>query len=149
MRFPIDVLFVNRDGTVVKVVRNLGAWRIAGAFGAHAAIEFAAGAIPGRCRSRRPAVPRRRTRSGGNGRQLAHSCVKTTTFLYSSRAIVAPRCEAASSHGLDDAGMALERRLDDSALDSSAAAVNQAHLESPRRPLPCTYSSTTDGMSFG
>jgi hypothetical protein len=46
MRFPIDVLFVNRDGTVVKVVRNLGAWRIAGAFGAHAAIEFAAGTIP-------------------------------------------------------------------------------------------------------
>ena len=45
MRFPIDVLFVDREGTVVKVVRNLGAWRIAGAFGAHAAIEFSAGAI--------------------------------------------------------------------------------------------------------
>lgn len=46
MRFPIDVLFVNREGTVVKVVRNLVAWRIAGAFGAHAVIELAAGAIP-------------------------------------------------------------------------------------------------------
>ncbi|HEX7139216.1 MAG TPA: DUF192 domain-containing protein [Vicinamibacterales bacterium] len=46
MRFPIDVLFVDRAGTVVKVVRNLAAWRIAGAWGAHAAIELAAGAIP-------------------------------------------------------------------------------------------------------
>jgi hypothetical protein len=46
MRFPIDVLFVDRAGTVVKVVRNLEAWRIAGAWGAHAAIELAAGAIP-------------------------------------------------------------------------------------------------------
>ena len=46
MRFPIDVLFVDREGSVVKVVRNLEAWRIAGASGAHAAIEFAAGAIP-------------------------------------------------------------------------------------------------------
>ena len=45
MRFPIDVVFVDRDGTVVKVVRNLDSWRIAGAFGAHAAIEFAAGTI--------------------------------------------------------------------------------------------------------
>jgi uncharacterized membrane protein (UPF0127 family) len=46
MRFPIDVLFVDRAGTVVKVVRNLAAWRVAGAWGAHAAIELAAGAIP-------------------------------------------------------------------------------------------------------
>lgn len=46
MRFPIDVLFVDRAGTVVKIVRNLEAWRIAGAWGAHAAIELAAGAIP-------------------------------------------------------------------------------------------------------
>jgi len=46
MRFPIDVLFVDRAGTVVKVVRSLEAWRIAGAWGAHAAIELAAGSIP-------------------------------------------------------------------------------------------------------
>ena len=45
MRFAIDVVFVDREGTVVKVVRNLDAWRIAGAWGAHAAIEFAAGTI--------------------------------------------------------------------------------------------------------
>ena len=46
MRFPIDVLFVDRAGMVVKVVRNLVAWRVAGAWGAHAAVEFAAGSIP-------------------------------------------------------------------------------------------------------
>jgi uncharacterized protein len=45
MRFPIDVVFVDREGTVVRVVRNLVAWRIAGSWGAHAAIEFAAGTI--------------------------------------------------------------------------------------------------------
>lgn len=45
MRFAIDVVFVDREGTVVKVVRNLDAWRMAGAWGAHAAIEFAAGTI--------------------------------------------------------------------------------------------------------
>jgi len=45
MRFPIDVVFVDREGSVVKVVRKLEAWRIAGAWGAHAAVEFAAGTI--------------------------------------------------------------------------------------------------------
>ena len=46
MRFPIDVLFVDRAGTVVKVVRNLVAWRIAAAWGAHAVVELAAGSVP-------------------------------------------------------------------------------------------------------
>jgi uncharacterized membrane protein (UPF0127 family) len=45
MRFPIDVLFVRRDGTVLKCVRDLGPWRIALAFGAYAVVEFAAGAL--------------------------------------------------------------------------------------------------------
>lgn len=39
MRFAIDVVFVDREGAVVKVVRNLDAWRMACAWGAHAAIE--------------------------------------------------------------------------------------------------------------
>jgi uncharacterized protein len=43
MRFPIDVIFANRDGVVVKVCRNVRPWRIAFAWGAFAAIEFAAG----------------------------------------------------------------------------------------------------------
>ena len=30
MRFPIDVLFVNADGSVIKIVERMGAWRMAG-----------------------------------------------------------------------------------------------------------------------
>ena len=41
MQFPIDLLFVDRDGEVVRVVRNLEPWRIA----AHAVVELAAGVI--------------------------------------------------------------------------------------------------------
>jgi uncharacterized membrane protein (UPF0127 family) len=43
MQFPIDVVFVRRDGTVARVVSNLAPWRIAVAFGAHAALELAGG----------------------------------------------------------------------------------------------------------
>ncbi len=43
MQFAIDVIFVNRQGVVVKVARNLVPWRIAGAWRAHAAIELGAG----------------------------------------------------------------------------------------------------------
>lgn len=45
MRFPIDAVFVNRAGVVVRVVTNLGPWRIAAAWGAHGVIELAAGAL--------------------------------------------------------------------------------------------------------
>ncbi len=45
MRFPIDVLFVRRDGTVAKCVKDLRAWRIALAAGAYAAVEFQAGTL--------------------------------------------------------------------------------------------------------
>lgn len=43
MQFPIDVLFVRRDGLVVKRVLNLKARRIAAAFRAFAVLEFATG----------------------------------------------------------------------------------------------------------
>jgi uncharacterized protein len=43
MRFPIDVVFVAKDGTIVKVCSNVRPWRAAIAFGAFAAIELAAG----------------------------------------------------------------------------------------------------------
>jgi uncharacterized protein len=43
MRFPIDVVFVARDGEVVKVVPALKPWRTAGARGARSALELAAG----------------------------------------------------------------------------------------------------------
>jgi uncharacterized protein len=44
MRFAIDVLFVKKDGRVVKTYSGLPAWRIAFALGAFAAIELPAGA---------------------------------------------------------------------------------------------------------
>ena len=45
MRFPIDVLFVDRDGCVVKARGSLGPWRMAAAWRAFAAIELAAGSV--------------------------------------------------------------------------------------------------------
>jgi uncharacterized membrane protein (UPF0127 family) len=48
MRFPIDVLFVDRDGRVTKIVERLGAWRVAASFSAFATIELRAGAADGR-----------------------------------------------------------------------------------------------------
>jgi uncharacterized membrane protein (UPF0127 family) len=44
MKFPIDILFVSRDGRVLKVVPRCGAWRLAFGPGAFAAIELPAGA---------------------------------------------------------------------------------------------------------
>ena len=43
MQFPIDVLFVRRNGTVVKRVLNLKARRIAASLRAFAVLEFASG----------------------------------------------------------------------------------------------------------
>jgi uncharacterized membrane protein (UPF0127 family) len=47
MRFPIDVVFCDGDLRVMKVVRELRPWRIAGARGAKVTIELAAGAASG------------------------------------------------------------------------------------------------------
>ena len=44
MRFPIDVLFVDKGGRVVALRRSLAPWRIALRWGAFAVIEMAAGA---------------------------------------------------------------------------------------------------------
>ena len=45
MRFPIDAIFVDRGGRVVRVVERLGPWRLAsGARGARECIELPAGA---------------------------------------------------------------------------------------------------------
>ena len=42
MRFAIDVVFLSRDGEVLKVARALPAWRTAGARRAKAVLELAA-----------------------------------------------------------------------------------------------------------
>jgi uncharacterized protein len=47
MRFPIDIVFVTREGRVTKIVRGLAAWRAAVSFLAFATIELRAGAIEG------------------------------------------------------------------------------------------------------
>jgi uncharacterized membrane protein (UPF0127 family) len=43
MRFPIDAIFLDRAGKVVKVAENVKLWRMAWARRAHAVIEIAAG----------------------------------------------------------------------------------------------------------
>jgi len=43
MRFPIDVVFIDKTYTIVKIVHSLGPWKTAGARGAAAALELPAG----------------------------------------------------------------------------------------------------------
>lgn len=43
MRFPIDVVFVDRDGRAVQMIHNMQPWRMAASLKAHAVIEMAAG----------------------------------------------------------------------------------------------------------
>ena len=43
MRFAIDVVFIDRDGRVVRVVSHVRPWRMTVSFRAHAVIELAAG----------------------------------------------------------------------------------------------------------
>jgi uncharacterized membrane protein (UPF0127 family) len=43
MRFSIDVLFLNREGVVLRIVRDLQPGRIAASWRAHAVVELAAG----------------------------------------------------------------------------------------------------------
>ena len=45
MRFAIDVVFVSRDGRVLKTYSTLVPWRMAFSLGAFAVIELPAGAI--------------------------------------------------------------------------------------------------------
>jgi uncharacterized membrane protein (UPF0127 family) len=45
MRFSIDVIFVDRAGVVLRVVRNLPPWRIAAVWGAHAVLELPGGGL--------------------------------------------------------------------------------------------------------
>ena len=45
MQFAIDVLFVRRDGRVVKIVERMGAWRVTASLRAFATIELPAGTL--------------------------------------------------------------------------------------------------------
>jgi hypothetical protein len=48
MRFPIDVTFLDAEGEVIKIVRDLVPWRLAVAPRAHAVVEFAGGSLRSR-----------------------------------------------------------------------------------------------------
>jgi uncharacterized membrane protein (UPF0127 family) len=48
MRFSIDAVFINRDGVVVRIVRDLAPWRLAAAWRARAVIEVTAGVLGAR-----------------------------------------------------------------------------------------------------
>jgi uncharacterized membrane protein (UPF0127 family) len=54
MRVPIDVVFLDRSGRVLRIAEHLAPWRIAWRPGAHAVLETAAGTtrrlgiVPGR-----------------------------------------------------------------------------------------------------
>ncbi|MDP9261141.1 MAG: DUF192 domain-containing protein [Actinomycetota bacterium] len=43
MRFPIDVVFLDRDGRVLRVAESVRPWRTAAARGARAVLELRAG----------------------------------------------------------------------------------------------------------
>lgn len=45
MRFPIDVVYTDRDGLVLKLRRHVKPWRLSGCARAFAVIEMATGAI--------------------------------------------------------------------------------------------------------
>lgn len=43
LRFPIDVVFLDRDGRVLRVVEHLRPWRLTGHRGARSVLELSAG----------------------------------------------------------------------------------------------------------
>ena len=45
MRFSLDIVFIDRERRVVKVVRSLRPFRFSGARGSHVVLEMAAGAL--------------------------------------------------------------------------------------------------------
>ncbi len=48
MRIPLDIVFLDKENRVVKIISSLKQWRIAlGGKGAHSALEMAAGSATG------------------------------------------------------------------------------------------------------
>jgi uncharacterized protein len=66
MRFAIDVVFLDREYGVLKVVENLGPWRFAGARRAKAVLELPAGSASRKLQTgeRLVIVPNRRKTEG-------------------------------------------------------------------------------------
>ena len=47
MRFPIDVVFLDKHSNVKKIIHSMPAWRMAASWGAQDTIEMAPGALEG------------------------------------------------------------------------------------------------------
>ena len=45
MKFPIDVVFLNKNREVVKIRKNMGKWRMAMSLRAHSVLELPAGTL--------------------------------------------------------------------------------------------------------
>jgi len=45
MKFPLDIIFLDRDGRVVKLKKRLGPWKVCGCLKASSVLEVAAGLI--------------------------------------------------------------------------------------------------------
>jgi uncharacterized membrane protein (UPF0127 family) len=45
MRFPIDIVFLDRDGFAVKLLSDVPPWRMTAAVSAHSVVELAAGSL--------------------------------------------------------------------------------------------------------
>jgi len=45
MRFPIDLVFLDRDGIAVKIVSDVQPWRLAASARAYSVVELAAGTL--------------------------------------------------------------------------------------------------------
>ena len=45
MSYPIDVIFIDRNGLILKLVSDLSAWKMTSCFKAHGVIEMYAGGI--------------------------------------------------------------------------------------------------------
>ncbi|RAO77443.1 DUF192 domain-containing protein [Dyella jiangningensis] len=45
MGYPLDLVFLDRQGGVIDCHEHVGPWRVRGARGAHQTIEFASGAL--------------------------------------------------------------------------------------------------------
>ena len=43
MRFPIDVIFLDRENKIIKIVTNLKPWQLANCFSAKVTVEMSAG----------------------------------------------------------------------------------------------------------
>ncbi len=45
MGYPLDLIFLDRQLTVIKIINNLNPWRFSAAVGAHSVVELAANTV--------------------------------------------------------------------------------------------------------